>query len=71
MQDYDKTKQHLDDNNLCGCAMRQQLPVSDFKWSEDKIDEILETNEDSEKGILQKLIWNIQMNYVTCIMIIR
>ena len=52
MQDYDKTKQHLDDNNLCGCAMRPQLPVSDFKWSEDKIDDILVTTEESEKGYI-------------------
>ena len=22
----------LDINNLCGCAMRQYLPISKFKW---------------------------------------
>ena len=23
---------YLDINNLCGCAMRQYLPISKFKW---------------------------------------
>ena len=45
MQDYDETKPssyllYLDANNLYGWAMCQHLPVSNFKWREDNIDNI-------------------------------
>ena len=57
MQDYDETKpslylQYLDANNLYGWSMCQHLPVSNFKWSEDKIEVILKTKEDSDKGYI-------------------
>ena len=37
MKNYNKDKeefflQYLDDNNLCGWAMSQKLPVGGFKW---------------------------------------
>jgi hypothetical protein len=40
MKDHDPTKEsnyliYVDANNLYGDAMKQQLPVSDFKWMED------------------------------------
>ena len=34
---------HFDMNNLCGCAMRQYLPIDNFKWIKniDKIEQRL------------------------------
>ena len=57
MQDYDETKPssyllYLDANNLYGWAMCQHLPMSNFKWSEDNIDHILKTKEDSNEGYI-------------------
>ena len=57
MKDYDEAKpssnlQYLDANNLYGWAMCQPLPVSNFKWSETQLDDILKTKEDSDKGYI-------------------
>ncbi|XP_033121232.1 uncharacterized protein LOC117120319 [Anneissia japonica] len=56
MDDYDETKPStygldLDANNLYGWAMRQPLPVSDFRWIDpDEYKSVLKTTVDGGKG---------------------
>ena len=59
MKDYDNNKelsylQYWHVNNLCGWAMLQNLPVSNFEWIEDTSqlneDFIKSYNEESDEG---------------------
>ena len=59
MENYDENKessyiQYLDANNLYGWAMSQKLPVNDFKWVNNEINEefIKNYNENSDKGYI-------------------
>ena len=60
MKDYDKNKessyiQHLDANNLYGCAMSQKLPVDGFKWKKN----ILKFNKSLQKTMMKIVIKDI------------
>ena len=60
IRNYNKDKeesflQYLDDNNLCGWAMSQKLPVSGFKWkntSKFTKEFLKKYDEDSNKGYI-------------------
>ena len=59
MKNYDKNEessyiQYLDANNLYGWAMSQKLPVNDFKWVNNEINEqfIKNYDENSDKGYI-------------------
>ena len=64
MQDYEKNKkslclQYWDVNNLCGWAMSEKFPVSNFEWIEDTSqlneDFIKNYNEESDEGYFFKV----------------
>ena len=76
MKDYDKKKESLyfrywDVNNLYGWAMPQKLRVNKFKWIKETsefnewfIKNYNEEGNDLVKGILLKLLFNTQKNYM-------
>ena len=68
MIDYDTKKkkkelshlQYWDENNFCGWAMSQKLPVYNFKWIQDLLNSM---------KISLKLMFNILKSYMTFTMI--
>ena len=58
-EDYDKSKpssfiSYLDANNLYGLAMCKKLPLNNFKWHYNKIDEkkIMKYSDDDDVGYI-------------------
>ena len=75
MKDYDQNKessclQYWDVNNLYGWAMLQKLPIKNIKWVKDilkaKFEEsfVKSYNEESDKGFIFKLMFNILKNCI-------
>lgn len=57
MDDFDPLKpssylMYVDENNLYGASMAQTLPLNGFKWSDDNIDQIKSTADDSPTGYI-------------------
>ena len=75
MKDYEEPSypQYCDANNLYGWEMLQKLPVNNFEWIKDTSqfneDFIKNYNEESDQGILLKLIFNILKEKINYIMI--
>ena len=46
---------YLDMNNLCGCAMRQYLPINNFKWDKN-------IDKTEQKLIISKIIAQLDMH---------
>ena len=78
MKDYGKNKEssylkYWDVYNLYGWVISQKLPVNNFDWIKDTSqfneDSIKNYNEESEKEIYTKLIFNILKNYMNFIII--
>ena len=75
---YSKTSKnkhilYLDMNNLYGCAMRQYLPISNFKWvkSIDKIEQkLMGIKNNSSTGYILEVDLEYPKNYMIFIMII-
>ena len=64
---------YLDISNLYGCAMRQYLPISNFKWVEniDKIEQkLMSIKNDSPTGYVLEVDLEYPKNYMIFIMII-
>lgn len=63
---------YLDANNLYGWAMIQALPTGAFKWlKQATIRDLANLTEDSERGVILELTWNILKNYMIFIMNIQ
>ena len=61
-------------NNLYGCAMRQYLPISNFKWVKniDKIEQkLMNIKNNSSTGYVLEVDLEYPKNYMIFIMIIH
>ena len=61
-------------NNLYGCAMRQYLPISNFKWVKNinKIKQkLMNIKNNSSIGYLLEVVWSTHKNYMIFKMIIH
>ena len=60
---------YLDANNLCGWAMKQKLPYSDFKYiTEKELNELIEKKDNGEKEAIEYFkkhnrIWEVDLEY--------
>ena len=65
---------YLNMNNLYGCAMRQYLPISDFKWVKN-INEVqqklMRRKSNSSTGYILEVDLECPKNYMICLMIIH
>ena len=65
---------YLDMNNLYGCAMRQYLPISNFKWVKNinKIKQkLMNIKNNSSIGYLLEVVWSTHKNCMIFTMIIH
>ena len=65
---------YLDMNNLYGCAMRQYLPISDFKWVKninETEQKLMRIKSNSSTGYILEVDLECPKNCMICLMIIH
>ena len=65
---------YLDMNNLYGCAMRQYLPISDFKWVKninETEQKLMRIKSNSSTGYILEVDLECSKNCMICLMIIH